>query len=72
MDLSYVFWIITDILFGSFCFRNFDNAYSVQQSILSKEYGAKFPQIINYEETGRMKKRGKTGFVDIRGLPEVT
>ena len=60
--------IITDILLGSFCFRNFDNAYSIQGDILTKQYGQKSLPKIDYEETGRIRKERKTYGKDIRGL----
>ncbi len=59
--------IITDILIGNFCFRNFDNAYSIQKEILIKEYNQKSLPRIDYEETGRIKKE-KTYTKDIRGI----
>ncbi len=60
--------IITDIPIGNFCFRNFDNAYSVQEEILIREYNAKPRHKTDYEETGRTKKEGKIYSKDIRGL----
>gem|GEM_PF-1156371 len=60
--------IVTDMLLGSPCFRNFDNAYSMQQSILSDNYKRKVLQIMDYDDTGRPKKISKGRPVDIRGL----
>ncbi len=60
--------IITSVLIGNFCYRNFDNAYSIQHDILVKEYKIKRLPKVNYEETGR-SKRERVGYTsDIRGL----
>ncbi len=58
--------IVTDILVGNFCFRKFDNAYSVQQKILEEEYGYKKVERINYEPKEKQRVNYK---LDIRGLP---
>jgi len=60
--------IITDIPLGNFCFRNFDNTYSIQEEILIAQYNAKPKPKIDYEETGRIKKERKAYSKDIRGL----
>jgi DNA-binding Lrp family transcriptional regulator len=60
-------FIITSIILGDFCFRNFDNNYSLQQEIRVKEYKLKPPPKIDYEETGRIKKE-RMKYSDIRGL----
>jgi DNA-binding Lrp family transcriptional regulator len=59
---------VTNILMGDFCYRRFDNAYSIQQEILEKEYGFKPVDKIDYEETGRHKKLRINYKVDIRGV----
>lgn len=60
--------VVTSILVGNFCYRNFDNAYSIQHEVLVKTY--KFKQLpkINYEETGRSKRERIKYTSDIRGL----
>jgi DNA-binding Lrp family transcriptional regulator len=64
--------IISNILVGNFCFRKFDNTYSMQMDVLSEIYGLKIPQRIDYEETGRKKKESREYGRDIRGLkPEL-
>jgi DNA-binding Lrp family transcriptional regulator len=63
---------ITDILIGNFCFRNFDNSYSIQEDILVRQYGQKALPKIDYEETGRIKKERKLYGKDIRGLKPET
>ena len=64
--------IITSILLGSFCFRNFDNSYSVQQEVLISQYKENVVPQIDYEETGRIRKERKKYSGDIRGLnPEI-
>ncbi len=60
--------IVTNILVGKFCFRNFDNAYSIQEEILAKEYNEKPKPKVNFEETGREKKKRTKYDTDIRGL----
>jgi|SRR5271157_1458796 len=58
--------VVTNLLVGDFCYRRFDNAYSMQENILEEVY--KLPKMnrINYEETGRKKQKEK--YVgDIRG-----
>ncbi|MDE1871239.1 MAG: Lrp/AsnC family transcriptional regulator [Candidatus Micrarchaeota archaeon] len=60
--------IITSLLLGEFCFRSFDNVYSIQEEILIKEYKLNYPPKIDYEETGRIKKERKKYKTDIRGL----
>jgi len=60
--------IITNILVGKFCFRNFDNAYSIQEGILVKEYSEKPKPKLDYEETGRAKRKHTKYDTDIRGL----
>lgn len=59
--------IVADILVGDLCYRNFDNAYSIQEDILVRDYGNKPIPKIDYEETGRIKKK-TTYHRDIRGL----
>ncbi|MCW6159525.1 MAG: hypothetical protein LVQ95_00340 [Candidatus Micrarchaeales archaeon] len=48
---------IEKTLAGSLCYRRFDNTYSKQYNRLVQEYGFKKLPIINYEETGRLKKQ---------------
>ncbi|MGI0100330.1 MAG: Lrp/AsnC family transcriptional regulator [Candidatus Micrarchaeaceae archaeon] len=59
--------IITSIILGMFCFRSFDNDYSIQHGILVKEYKDMATPKIDYEQTGRIKKKRIT-HTDIRGL----
>ncbi len=61
---------ITSILVGDFCYRRFDNAYSLQQSVLEKRYGHAPLERRNYEETGRIRKKKAYRKTDIRGLPK--
>ena len=57
--------VVTNLLFGDFCYRKFDSAYSVQQKMLESTYGAEKAQIIDYEKSGR--KRAPAIRLDIRG-----
>ena len=59
---------VTSVLLGDFCFRSFDNMYSIQQDILTKEYSLKQQPKLDYEQTGRTKKDKKKYSIDIRGL----
>jgi DNA-binding Lrp family transcriptional regulator len=56
---------VTELIFGDFGYRRFDNAHSVQQCILEREYGVQAAQKIDYEETGR--KKAEEVRLDIRG-----
>jgi DNA-binding Lrp family transcriptional regulator len=51
--------VITDILVGDFCYRHFDNTYSIQQKILEESYQIAKASRMNYEETGRKKEKEK-------------
>ena len=61
-------YIVTSILVGDFCFRSFDNYYSVQYKGLVDEYNEKPKQKVNYEDTGRIKKEKIKYNKDIRGI----
>ncbi|MGD0729436.1 MAG: winged helix-turn-helix transcriptional regulator [Candidatus Micrarchaeaceae archaeon] len=62
-------YIITSILLGNFCYRNFDNYYSVQYKTLVDDYSEKeITTKTYYEETGRIKKEKNKYATDIRGL----
>ena len=61
-------YIITSVLLGNFCYRSFDNLYSAQQDILNKSYNEKLFSKIDYEETGRIKKKREAYTNDIRGV----
>lgn len=61
-------YIITSILVGDFCFRNFDNYNSLQYKILVDDYAEKSKAKVNYEETGRIKKEKGKYTKDIRGV----
>lgn len=50
---------VTNVLVGRFSYRRFDNAYSIQQIILEKDYGAPKMQKIDYEERSRKSKSSK-------------
>lgn len=59
--------VITKNIIGNFCYRLFDNSYSKQHQILIEEYKEPMITQINYDETGRFKKKHIK--LDIRGLP---
>jgi DNA-binding Lrp family transcriptional regulator len=66
-------YVITSILIGDFCYRAFDNDYSIQNDILIRNYGEKQQPKLSYEETGRGKREHIQYNKDIRGLkPEIT
>lgn len=48
--------IITKIILGSFCYRNFDNAYSLQKEVLISRYGEKRSKKTEYSEKHLEKK----------------
>jgi DNA-binding Lrp family transcriptional regulator len=47
--------VVINVLFGDFCYRKFDSAYSIQQKMLESAFGAEKVQKIDYEESGRKK-----------------
>ncbi len=56
----------TNVIVGRFCYRHFDNAYSMQQKILEEDYKKSKMARKNYEKTG--KERQKEEYLgDIRG-----
>lgn len=57
--------IVTNVLFGGFCYRKFDNAYSIQQKVLENRFGTEKAQRMDYEESGRKKAHPLK--LDIRG-----
>jgi DNA-binding Lrp family transcriptional regulator len=65
LGIKFATLIVTSVLFGNFCYRRFDNAYSVPQRILENNYNLEKAQRINYEESG--KKKVHTAKLDIRG-----
>jgi DNA-binding Lrp family transcriptional regulator len=49
--------IIADILVGSLCYRHFDNEYSSSWDLLVKGKAVSPKERVDYEETGRIKKK---------------
>ena len=68
LGVNFRTYIVTSILLGDLCYRNFDNAYSLQEEALFKEHKIKPIPKIDYEETGRAKKERIKYDKDIRGL----
>ena len=60
--------IITTNLVGTLCFRRFDNAYSKQSEVLSKELKTRLPNRIEYQERQHYRKiRTKSMAIDLSG-----
>ncbi len=60
--------LVSSILLGNFCYRRFDNAYSIQTEVLIKQYGLKPPTKINYNETGRKRMEKRVYISDVRKI----
>ena len=65
LGMKFTTLVVTNLLFGDFCFRKFDGAQSIQQHLLETEYDYPKSQKIDYEESGR--KRAHAMKLDIRG-----